>query len=76
MSTFFSFNMHDVTAPNIIMKWRILCANPVKPEGWELVYNKSIHYGEMSVLHFFTLILCSSNIFKNSLLKITFRRYF
>ena len=43
-----SFNMHDVTAPNIIMKWRILCANPVKPEDWELVYNKSIHYGELS----------------------------
>ena len=39
--------MHDVTAPNIIMKWRILCANPVKPEDWELVYNKSIHYGEL-----------------------------
>ena len=38
--------MHDVTAPNIIMKWRILCANPVKPEDWELVYNKSIHYGK------------------------------
>ena len=37
--------MHDVTAPNIIMNWRILCANPVKPEDWELVYNKSIHYG-------------------------------
>ena len=57
MSTFFSFNMHDVTAPNIIMKWRILCANPVKPEDWELVYNKSIHYGEISVVHFFTLLL-------------------
>ena len=38
--------MHDVTAPNIIMNWRILCANPVKPEDWELVYNKSIHYGK------------------------------
>lgn len=49
--------MHDVTAPNIIMKWRILCANPVKPEDWELVYNKSIHYGEISVVHFFTLLL-------------------
>jgi len=38
--------MHDVTAPNIIMKWRVLCANPVEPEDWDLVYNKSIHYGD------------------------------
>ena len=38
--------MHDVTAPNIIMKWRITCANPVKPADWELFYDKSIHYGE------------------------------
>ena len=57
MSTLFSFNMHDVTAPNIIMKWRILCANPVKPEDWELVYNKSIHYGEISVVNRFISLL-------------------
>ena len=50
--------MHDVTAPNIIMNWRILCANPVKPEDWELVYNKSIHYGnswtKISILFLFS----------------------
>ena len=44
--TLVSFNMHDVTAPNIIMRWRILCANPVVPTDWELDYNKSIHYGD------------------------------
>jgi hypothetical protein len=40
--------MHDVTAPNIIMKWRILCANPVKASDWELKYNESIHYGVLT----------------------------
>ena len=44
--TLVSFNMHDVTAPNIIMRWHILCANPVVPTDWELDYNKSIHYGD------------------------------
>ena len=44
--TLVSFNMHDVTAPNIIMRWRILCANPVVPTDWQLDYNKSIHYGD------------------------------
>ena len=44
--TLVSFNMHDVTAPNIIMRWRILCANPVAPTDWQLDYNKSIHYGD------------------------------
>ena len=37
--------MHDITVPNIIMKWRIKVANPVKPEHWELVYDPHIHYG-------------------------------
>ena len=46
------------------MKWRILCANPVKPEDWELVYNKSIHYGELS-----TKLYINSGV-------IIFRRYF
>ena len=45
--TLVSFNMHDVTAPNIIMRWQILCANPVVPTDWELDYNKSIHFGDI-----------------------------
>ena len=45
--TLVSFNMHDITAPNIIMRWHILCANPVKPSDWDLVYPASIHYGDV-----------------------------
>ena len=45
--TLVSYNMHDITFPNIVMKWRITCSNPVRPEDWELVYNRDgIHYGE------------------------------
>ena len=45
--TLVSYNMHDITSPNIVMKWRITCSNPVRPEDWELVYNRDgIHYGE------------------------------
>ena len=46
--TLVSYNMHDITSPNIVMKWRITCENPVKPEDWELVYNRDgIHFGEV-----------------------------
>ena len=44
--TLVSFNMHDITAPNIIMRWHILCANPIKPADWDLVYPPNIHYGD------------------------------
>ena len=43
--TLLSLNLHDITTPNIIMKWHVTCANPVRPQDWELVYDKSIHYG-------------------------------
>ena len=33
-----STNMHDVLAENMVMKWSILCANPVVPADWFLDY--------------------------------------
>ena len=44
--TLVSYNMHDITAPNIIMRWHIACENPVVPEDWSLLYHPEIHYGE------------------------------
>lgn len=44
--TLISYNMHDITAPNIIMKWHIECQNPVVAEDWSLLYHPEIHYGE------------------------------
>ena len=45
--TLVSFNMHDITSPNIVMKWRVTCENPVRPEHWSLEYNRTgIHFGE------------------------------
>ena len=42
-----SYNMHDINSPNIVMKWRIFCENPVKPEHWTLDYNHTgIRFGE------------------------------
>ena len=38
--------MHDITAPNIIMKWHIECQNPVLPQDWSLLYHPNIHYGQ------------------------------
>ena len=32
--TLVSFNMHDITAPNIIMRWHVECANPVVAADW------------------------------------------
>lgn len=43
--TLISLNLHDITSPNIIMKWHIMCENPVKPEDWELEYEPHIYYG-------------------------------
>jgi hypothetical protein len=51
--TMVSYNMHDITYPNIVMKWRINCESPVKPEDWELVYNRTgIHFGETFEINF------------------------
>ena len=50
--TLVSYNMHDIISPNILMKWTILCANPVKPEHWDLVYKDGIHFGETFELQF------------------------
>ena len=44
--TLVSYNMHDITAPNIIMRWHIECQNPVVPEDWSLLYHPNIHYGQ------------------------------
>ena len=44
--TLLSLNLHDVTSPNIIMKWHILCQNPVKPQDWELEYESHLYYGK------------------------------
>ena len=38
--------MHDITAPNIIMRWHIECQNPVVPQDWSLLYHPNIHYGQ------------------------------
>ena len=43
--TLISFNLHDINSPNIIMKWHILCANPVLPQHWNLDYKKNIYSG-------------------------------
>ena len=45
--TLISYNMHDITAPNIIMRWHIECQNPVVPEDWSLLYHPNIHFGQM-----------------------------
>ena len=44
--TLVSYNMHDITAPNIIMRWHIECQNPVVPEDWSLLYHPEIHTGQ------------------------------
>ena len=44
--TLVSYNMHDITAPNIIMRWHIECQNPVVPEDWSLLYHPNIHFGQ------------------------------
>ena len=44
--TLMSYNMHDITAPNIIMRWHIECASPVLPQHWSLEYEPNIHTGE------------------------------
>ena len=44
--TLISLNLHDITSPNIIMKWHILCENPVLPQDWELDYEKHIYFGK------------------------------
>ena len=43
--TLISLNLHDITSPNIIMKWHIMCENPVRPQDWELEYEPYIYYG-------------------------------
>ena len=43
--TLISLNLHDITSPNIIMKWHIMCENPVRPQDWELEYEPNIYYG-------------------------------
>ena len=45
--TLVSYNMHDITAPNIILRWHIECQNPVVPEDWSLLYHPNIHFGQM-----------------------------
>ena len=45
--TLVSFNMHDITAPNIIMRWHVECANPVVAADWSLDYEPNIRYGEV-----------------------------
>ena len=45
--TLISLNLHDITSPNIIMKWHIMCANPVRPQDWKLVYDKNIYFGKI-----------------------------
>ena len=51
--TMVSYNMHDITSPNIVMKWRVICENPVKPEDWSLEYNREgIHFGEAFEVRF------------------------
>ena len=47
--TLISHNLHDVTSPNIIMKWHILCANPVQPKHWYLEYEKNIYKGKFKI---------------------------
>jgi hypothetical protein len=37
--------MHAVNSTDIVMTWSVLCANPVKPEQWNLSYNASQYYG-------------------------------
>ena len=44
--TLMSYNMHDITAPNIIMRWHIECASPVLPQHWSLEYEPNIHTGK------------------------------
>ena len=44
--TLTSYNMHDITAPNIIMRWHIECASPVLPQHWSLDFRPHIHYGK------------------------------
>ena len=45
--TLISLNLHDITSPNIIMKWHIMCENPVRPQDWQLDYEKNMYYGNM-----------------------------
>ena len=47
--TLISLNLHDITSPNIIMKWHIMCANPVRPEHWELAFENNIYMGNTSI---------------------------
>ena len=47
--TLTSYNMHDITAPNIIMRWHIECASPVLPQHWSLSYEPNIHTGQLSL---------------------------
>ena len=48
--TLVSYNMHDITAPNIIMRWHIECQNPVVATDWSVLYHPNIHYGKYSWL--------------------------
>ena len=47
-----SRNMHDITEDNINMIWTIYCANPVKPEDWELSYPPQHHFGKLTSFSF------------------------
>ena len=49
--TMTAFNMHDVRAENMVMKWQVLCANPVVPEDWFLDYPPYHYEGKVDHYH-------------------------